>query len=309
MSFKRLGLDAEVFLKIGTDIAGQFIEQALLHEKITLAPSSIKQEIATAISFIIPSIEHNHVALCYRGTHTSFNQSEIPLEKIESCDYLYISPLSAHSAAILPFLARYAKEKNIPVGINPSIGQIRESTALIAALPSIDTLIVNAYEAAHLMQELLGKTCPMKIEKKIKEFDNKPRLLTHFMVVNDTILTLFDYFDRILNSGPSLAAVTNGAEGVYVATKDTLYFHPSLKTDVVSGLGAGDAFSSAFIASLALGKKIEQAIIYGIINASSVIQFPDAKEGLLSIEDLEQRAQLLGLEQLHKISRENRSIQ
>ena len=105
---------------------------------------------------------------------------------------------------------------------------------------------------------------------------------------------------QLTRRGPSLLVVTNGIEGVYVATKDMLYFHPSLHVEPVSSLGAGDAFSSGFIGSLAHKKSLEEAIVCGVINASAVIQSLDAQEGLLSLADMEKRFQKQGLATLKK---------
>ncbi len=303
VGFKRLGLDTEAFFKIGADVAGQFVYEEMLKEKVEIGHCIVDSQASTAISFIIPSIEHNHVVLCYHGTSTKLSLDEFPLDVLKDYDFLYIGPLSGRSGLLLPFLATKAKALAIRVAANPSMTQIiHEKDLLQSALSLIDILIVNAFEAEHLMTGFVSERAAY-VEEEKNNYTEKPKLLTHFISANDTILTLYDYFEEVFKRGPSIGVVTNGAEGVYVATKDVIYFHPSLKADVVLGLGAGDAFSSAFVGSLALGKKIEQAILYGIINASSVINFADAKEGLLTEHELNRRAQLLGLSKLQKFSR------
>jgi sugar/nucleoside kinase (ribokinase family) len=89
--------------------------------------------------------------------------------------------------------------------------------------------------------------------------------------------------------------VTDGKHGVYVATKDMLYFHPAAQVKSVNTLGAGDAFGSCFVASILQGKKLEDAIRCGIINAGSVIMHHGAKTGLLSLTELNK-----SLEKLNK---------
>ena len=64
---------------------------------------------------------------------------------------------------------------------------------------------------------------------------------------------------------------------------------------MVNTLGAGDAFGSCFAASIFLKKSVEQALVNGIINATSVISYLDAKTGLLNAAALEQRAREVGL--------------
>ena len=70
-----------------------------------------------------------------------------------------------------------------------------------------------------------------------------------------------------------------------------MYFHPALETkSVINTLGAGDAFGSTFCGSVFNQHSIEKSIIFGLVNSSSVIGFHDAKSGLLTKEELIQRA-------------------
>ena len=302
VSFKRLGLEVELFFKRGTDVAGQFVHNEMLKEEVGIEHAIIDSNASTAISFIVPSLEHNHVALCFRGANTKLSQDEFPLAFLHDVGHLYIGPLSGSSGALLPFLATAAKERGITVAANPSMSQIMHDSALLqSALATIDILIANAYEAAHIVKGVLNKF-QAKVEMKKRESNDKPVLLTHFVSLNGSELTLFDYCRTLLQQGPSIVVVTNGIEGVYVATKEVLFFHPSIKADVMFALGAGDAFSGAFVGSLALGKTIETAITYGVINAHSVIQQRDAKEGLLTVTELEHRAQLMGVDKLQRFS-------
>ena len=81
--------------------------------------------------------------------------------------------------------------------------------------------------------------------------------------------------------------MTDGSSGVYVATRKKLYFHPALNVkNIVNTLGAGDAFGSSFCGAIYIGKPIETALSYGTINSASVIQFHDAKSGLLAHNEL-----------------------
>jgi sugar/nucleoside kinase (ribokinase family) len=50
---------------------------------------------------------------------------------------------------------------------------------------------------------------------------------------------------------------------------------------VVDRLGAGDAFSSGFVAMIAKGEGIEQAITFASANSTSVVGVIGAKPGIL----------------------------
>jgi fructose-1-phosphate kinase PfkB-like protein len=162
-------------------------------------------------------------------------------------------------------------------------------------------LILNAYEASLLAYSLAMKKKLSMKQKKIAD-NNVPDLLKNGLVYKDFLCSLPDYFTYILKSGPRIAVVTNGAEGVYVATQNTLHFHPSLPAKVVSTLGAGDAFASCFVAMLAQQKSIEESLVCGIINSSSVINFLGAKTGLLTQQELANRFKSVGTRKIRSFN-------
>ena len=50
--------------------------------------------------------------------------------------------------------------------------------------------------------------------------------------------------------------------------------------------GAGDAFSSTFIAALSLGLSLKEAMLWAPINSMSVVQKIGAREGLLNRSEI-----------------------
>lgn len=272
-------------------------------EPLDLTHVTVHPRISTPISFIIPSIEHNHVVLSYKGAYTTLTEKDTPLS-IKDYDYVYVAPLSGHSMELLHSLARQAYQSSIPFAINPNIAQILHDEQFLPTLSSVSLMIVNAYEARHCMRRMLADKPPKVDLATINNRNDStelPALLSSFVIIDGAHYTLFDYFKRLFSYGVSLAVVTNGAEGVYAATPELTYFHPSLKSKVIVALGAGDAFGSAFIAKIAQDKTIEEALISGIINAQSVISFTDAKTGLLTTAELDQRTSSLGMSSLKKI--------
>lgn len=297
--FKRLGFDALACFKIGTEPAGEFIAQGLQKENIDLSHIIISPTTETALSFIVPTPEKDYTALCYRGANTHLTLHDIPFESLPTYQYTYITSLSGSSAQLLPKIAKKAKELGILVATNPGTKQITsERSELFEALPFIDILILNAYEARLLMETMLNRT---GIHNATSSLDaSLPPLLYSFMMYKEVQLSLFDYFKALLSLGPRIVVVTDGIHGVYVGTPHTVYFHPSIITQVSTALGAGDAFGSTFVGSLILGTSLEKALVYGVVNASSVISHLDAKTGLLSLPELEALASKIELTRLQR---------
>ena len=152
VGFKRLGLNPEPFFKIGNDPEGDFVKQELLVEGIPLEGVITDPTVRTALSCIVPSIDNNHVAFCYREANKFLTSSEVNFERLATCDYLYISALSGTTRALFPDLIATAQKHNIPVAANPGIAQL---TSPHFNLTALSILIVNAYEARHLLTRLL----------------------------------------------------------------------------------------------------------------------------------------------------------
>jgi sugar/nucleoside kinase (ribokinase family) len=89
--------------------------------------------------------------------------------------------------------------------------------------------------------------------------------------------------------GPNIALITDGVRGAYVSD-GTEAFHIPMYPDPcppVDRTGAGDATTSTFVAALALGKTLREALLWGPINSMSVVQDIGAQKGLLAREALE----------------------
>jgi 5-dehydro-2-deoxygluconokinase len=75
--------------------------------------------------------------------------------------------------------------------------------------------------------------------------------------------------DRLLGRGVELAIVKQGAEGVLVATAEERELVPPVEVEVVSGLGAGDAFGGALCHELLAGAPAVEAVRFA--NAAGAI--------------------------------------
>lgn len=302
VSLERLGLNVSSCFKIGKDTPGSFILEELKKTKIDLDNVIISDKHNTAISFILPTLEKNYTALCYRGANKLIELNEMPLESLKSFDYLYISSLSGLSAQNLYAFVKKAMKYNIYIATNPGTYQLTTFTESIKdSLPYLNILILNAFEAEICLRSILKIEplipCP---PAKIPKTERKPfpELFEKFIFYHEKKITIYDFFYHILQKGPEIVVVTNGAQGVYLGTKDYVLFHPSIKADLVNTIGAGDAFGSCFVGSLVRGHKIEEALILGIINSSSVVSYLDTKEGLLPYKELIKQYKKIGKKKL-----------
>ena len=97
-----------------------------------------------------------------------------------------------------------------------------------------------------------------------------------------------DLFQKLHALGPKIVVITDGPAGAYASDgqnrfKMPLYPDPSAPYDRT---GAGDAFASTFVAALAKGMNLEDALRWAPINSMSVVQKVGAQAGLLTEEEM-----------------------
>lgn len=286
VSFARAGLDVEAFFKIGNDQAGDFILKTLKNEHVSTAHVTHANDAPTGQSFIVPGPQGNSAVLVYRGANITLTENELPKDSIANADQLYITSLSGPAAPLLIPITALAKQYKKSVAINPGTSQLHAGAEFLKeALCNIDTLILNSYEAELLMTALTIQLPNLPLRQQ--HDPSLPNLLREPLGSATTCFTLQQFLTTVHACGPTTIIVTNGAEGVYASDTKTIYFHPSIKINIVSSIGAGDAFGSCFVAQRVNGASIEDALRAGVINSSSVIKHLGTQTGLLTQDELE----------------------
>jgi len=283
ISFAHAGFEVEAFFKIGDDLAGEFILNRLNTHNIVTSNVIKTSALSTGHSFIMSHPEGNRPILAYRGANLTMQEEDVPKDSVAYADQLYITSLNGKSSSVLLPLVMLAKKYKKNSAVNPGTHQLCDDVDVLrTALPYIDTLILNSHEAQLLMASLIKTTAAEK--------NDAPDVLHLPLGTLNNCFSLTDFFRTIHQCGPSVVVVTNGAEGVYVSDKNSVFFHPSIKiSHVISTVGAGDAFSSTFISYLLHNYSIEDALRAGIINSASVIQHVGAQTGLLNKKDIDDR--------------------
>jgi sugar/nucleoside kinase (ribokinase family) len=286
VSFARFGFDTTIFCKVGTDQAGDFVIKALQAENVSTKNILTTDKAPSGNAFIVPGPQGNSAVLVYRGANITITKEDLPENAIAQADQLYITSLSGPAASLLIPITQLAKKHNKSVAANPGTSQLHAGAGYLKqALQNIDILILNSYEAELLMTALVVKLPP--IETPASSNEALPELLKKPLGSTTTMFTLQQFFTTVHACGPKIIVVTNGAEGVYASDKKMIYFHPSIKIDVVSSIGAGDAFGSCFVAQLNNNTNIEDALRAGVINSASVIQHLGTQTGLLTQSEIE----------------------
>ena len=90
-----------------------------------------------------------------------------------------------------------------------------------------------------------------------------------------------------------IIVITDGNKGAYAYDGKKYYFCPIFPSDVVSTLGAGDAFASTFCGALKKTNiNVGLSLMYGSVNSASVVSKFGATEGLLTFEEIEKKLKM-----------------
>ena len=316
-SFAHLGLKPAFLGKIGNDEAGERLLQELEEAGVDTSFHIVSKRRSTGYSVILTSFEGDRTVLVYRGANSVLDAEDIDWSFLDKTRWVHITSLSGRSAKLLPVLVRSAKRKGVKISLNPGSTQIRRGLkGLKNILSKVEVLFLNKEEAAALTgrsftrrfidQErctLCGEcveVCPEGIfvmqDKKIKVTGEErcvrcgkciSHCPTRAIVTEPWAFNLLEIFETILKAGPRIVVITDGPNGAQAADGKFHYIFPPYDVPVIATLGAGDAFSSAFLAAIIRKKKVKEALELATANATCVIQKFGAKVGLLTMEEAE----------------------
>lgn len=97
-----------------------------------------------------------------------------------------------------------------------------------------------------------------------------------------------DLFDKLHKLGPKTVLISDGHAGAYASDGNQRYkmpIYPDPKPPY-ERTGAGDAFTSTFVAAIMHGADIQSALLWAPINSMSVVQKVGAQAGLLSAAEI-----------------------
>ena len=84
--------------------------------------------------------------------------------------------------------------------------------------------------------------------------------------------------------------ITDGSKGAYAYDGKKYYFCETFPSEVISTLGAGDAFASTFCAALGrTNLDVGKSLMYASVNSAGVVSQFGATQGLLNFEQIEQK--------------------
>ena len=201
----------------------------------------------TGYSLILETDKKNRTILTYKGASNNLRFPEIKSRL--NTGWVHFTSLGGESFKTQKKIMSYCKKNGIKTSFNPSSYQ----TAL--GLRRIGSMIRNSYVVSMNKEEA-------------------------------RMLVKGDLCRKLHELGPEIVVLTcNGDFGEVYDGKFRYKFYPN-KVRIAEKTGAGDVFSSSFVAGLIKGKDIETSIKIAMANAESHVSTKGAKTGLLSFSEV-----------------------
>lgn len=246
----RLGLHTAFWGQVGHDSGGEAVGKRLKEEGVSLQFLSVSGKSRTSTSAVLCSKNGEHTIVMYRGKNDDLLDESPHWEEISQTQWFYLADVACQTEDLTWKIAELAEEKGIKLCFVPGQHQLKLGVkGLERVLRTTEIFILNAFEA----QTLLNEKRP-EIPKMLKSF---------------------------AQFGPKIIVITQDVNGAWGYDGQEVYFEEAPATKVVDTTGAGDAFSSAFLAAIIKGKNTAQALKWGSANAGSVISQFGAQAGLL----------------------------
>ena len=255
-----LGLKCAIYTHLGDDWQGKMIKDSL-------------GKMCVAADFIVVEKNKNSnlsVVITYQGERSIlvYHQPwKYSLPKLSGAKWIYFTSVSESftSSNLVDEVCRFIDKSHAKLAFGPGTYQLK---ADIKRYPKLlercDFLILNLEEA-----------------KWVLGIDPKENIAVR------------DLLSKLLFLGPKIVVVTDAMKGSYCTDGQQYLKTGIFPTKVVEKTGAGDAYSSALLAALANGYRLEEAMVWGAVNSAHVITEAGAQNGLLTRNNIEKHRKVM----------------
>ena len=247
----RLGLKTALYTLVGEDRDGEEMRKIFEQEKV--ADDYIITDKGKRSNFsAVINFKGERTILVYH------EDREYSLPQLGSTKWVYFTSIGKGHEKLHSQIPDYIKKSGAKLAFQPGSHQIREGKEKMKSLlKAAEMIIVNKREA----EEILDK--PGEVKELLR---------------------------RVAELGPKIVVITDGKDGSWTYDGKVIRFAGVFpESEVVERTGAGDAYSTGFLAGLVSGVGVAEAMRWGSANGSSVVEHIGAREGLLTYEGMKKR--------------------
>lgn len=256
IGMSRLGFRTALAAELGTDEFAEKILKDLEKEKV--AKDLLIQTAGAASTFT--------VSLSLGNDRTTFPRHverghDYNFDNI-STQWVYLTSMGEKWRETYEKTLAFVKKSGAKLAFNPGSFQMNAGAESFANVTrSCDVLIVNKEEAERI---LYGEVLVSEKQEGVESL-------------------LF----RLNRLGPKIAVITDGENGAFaIDAVGKVYTQSIFKEKITEKTGAGDGFSTGFLAACLSGKDIPTALLWGTADAAGVVSKHGGQQGLLTRSEL-----------------------
>lgn len=264
----KLGINSGCASGVGDDAIGTWILSEIQKNAVNGDMMVIQKNRKSDLSAII--VDTNSADRIIFSNKNSSGDLNLDAEKIRDIKWIFIGDIHGRWEDQLEMIMQLAKSEGKRIAFNPREVNIHEDTVeIIQAISLCEVVFVNKDEAIEIVSH-------MKVKEKITDENlNSEKFL----------------LEKLISLEPKVAVITDGRRGAWASDGKNIIYSPALEVKAVDSTGAGDAFSTGFLAAQMKGKEISECLKWGIANSSSEVQFYGSIEGLLDEEKIIKKAE------------------
>ena len=248
---RRLGADVHSIGAIGADLIGDTLLATLERENVDASRLVRKPDVQTSATVIPVRLNGDRPAWHCVGANAALTLDDIDLTSLPGLSHVHLGGPEFLGGPAAGELLAAAHELGCTTSVDVLAPGDPDILAWIAdCLPHTDYLLPND-------EQLLGFTAAR---------------------------TLSDGARALVAAGAGCVAVTQGARGALVVTKDEEFEVPAYEVPVADTTGCGDAFSAGFIRGVSLGLDLRGAAELGCATAAHVVQGVGTDHGAYTLD-------------------------
>jgi len=255
VAFSKLGLRSGLVANIGEDDWGRDILRALHRAKVDTRFVHINCDKSSNYHYVLWYKEDRTILI----KHEEYDYHWPRFRIIDIPKWIYFSSISKHALEYHDQLASWLESHQpIKLAFQPGTFQIEAGIKRLSRIyKRAEILALNREEAAKVTGGNHGN--------------------------------IHELLDKLHELGPRVVVISDGHKGAYASDGTNRYqmpIYPDPKPPF-ERTGAGDAFTSTFVAAIMKGADLEGALLWAPINSMSVVQKVGAQAGLLNESEID----------------------
>ncbi|MGI9028226.1 MAG: carbohydrate kinase family protein [Candidatus Saccharimonadales bacterium] len=254
VNFAKLGLTSGLVSNVGGDSAGRDIIQTLHHAKVDNRFVHINPE----------KVSNYHYVLWYKNErtilvkHEEYDYHWPHLKPKETPKWLYFSSISKNAMDYHDDVVEWLQHNpGVKLAFQPGTFQMEAGVERLRPVYERSELVaLNREEAVY--------------------------------VTGGNYDDLHGLFNKLHELGPKIVLISDGPDGSYASDGENRFKMPIYPDPAppVERTGAGDAFTSTFVAAIIKGNTVDGALQWAPISSMNVVQHVGAQAGLLTEKEL-----------------------